>query len=110
MTLKLHTAEAILQRSGEFLDRAFADMNIETCAAASIAVAEAKAISEEAALFNSNTLFEMCGTKSTMRELNLDRHWRNARAHTTHDPSRWKFYAIENYYLNHINPPRHGWI
>jgi SfnB family sulfur acquisition oxidoreductase len=110
MALKLHAAEAILRRAGEFLDQAFADMNTETCAAASIAVAEAKAISEEAALFNSNAFFEVAGTKSTMQELNFDRHWRNARAHTVHDPSRWKFYAIGNYYLNQVNPPRHGWI
>jgi SfnB family sulfur acquisition oxidoreductase len=110
MTLKLHAAEAILRRSGEFLDRAFAEMNAENCAAASIAVAEAKAISEEAAIFITNSLFEMAGTKSTMGELNLDRHWRNARAHTVHDPSRWKFYAIGNYYLNNVNPPRHGYI
>lgn len=110
MALKLHIAEAILKRSGEFLDQAFADMNTETCAAASIAVAEAKATSEEAALFNSNAFFEMAGTKATLQELNFDRHWRNARAHTVHDPSRWKFYAVGNYYLNQINPPRHGWI
>ncbi|UBF29968.1 SfnB family sulfur acquisition oxidoreductase (plasmid) [Kovacikia minuta CCNUW1] len=110
MTLKLHAAEAILRRSGEFLDRAFAEMNTENCAAASIAVAEAKAISEEAAIFITNSLFEMAGTKSTMGELNLDRHWRNARALTVHDPSRWKFYAIGNYYLNNANPPRHGYI
>jgi len=110
MELKLHAAEAILRRAGEFLDRAFETVNEETVAAASIAVAESKAMSEEAALFNTNGFFEICGTKSTLQELNFDRHWRNARAHTVHDPSRWKYYAIGNYYLNNIKPPRHGWI
>lgn len=110
MSLKLHAAEAILRRAGEFLDSAFEEMNEETVAAASIAVAESKAISEEAAIFITNGFFEVCGTKSTLQELNFDRHWRNARAHTVHDPSRWKFYAIGNYYLNETKPPRHGWI
>lgn len=110
MELKLHAAEAILRRAGEFLDRAFANTNEDTVAAASIAVAESKAMSEEAAIFITNSFFEVCGTKSTLQELNFDRHWRNARAHTVHDPSRWKFYAIGNYYLNKTNPPRHGWI
>jgi SfnB family sulfur acquisition oxidoreductase len=110
MELKFHAAEAILRRAGEFLDRAFADMNESTVAAASIAVAESKAMSEEAAIFITNTFFEMCGTKSTLQELNFDRHWRNARAHTVHDPSRWKFYAVGNYYLNDVKPPRHGYI
>jgi SfnB family sulfur acquisition oxidoreductase len=110
MELKLHAAEAILRRAGEFLDRAFETVNEDTVAAASIAVAESKAMSEEAAIFITNSFFEVCGTKSTLQELNFDRHWRNARAHTVHDPSRWKFYAIGNYYLNNIKPPRHGWI
>lgn len=110
MELKLHAAEAILRRAGEFLDRAFETTNEDTVAAASIAVAESKAMSEEAAIFITNSFFEVCGTKSTLQELNFDRHWRNARAHTVHDPSRWKFYAIGNYYLNNTKPPRHGWI
>ncbi|MBW4690742.1 MAG: SfnB family sulfur acquisition oxidoreductase [Lyngbya sp. HA4199-MV5] len=110
MSLKFHAAEAILSRAGSFLDRAFADMNETTVAAASIAVAESKAMGEEAAIFITNAFFEVCGTKSTLQELNLDRHWRNARAHTVHDPSRWKYFAVGNYYLNDIKPPRHGWI
>jgi len=43
-------------------------------------------------------------------EYNLDRHWRNARTHTLHDPVRWKYYAVGNYVLNGINPPRHPWF
>jgi SfnB family sulfur acquisition oxidoreductase len=110
MELKLHIAEAILRRAGEFVDQAIADMNADTVAAASVAVAESKVAAEDAAIFITNTLFEVSGTRSTLQHLNLDRHWRNARAHTLHDPSRWKYYAIGNYYLNGLKPPRHGWI
>ncbi|AIO69791.1 putative acyl-CoA dehydrogenase domain protein [Burkholderia oklahomensis] len=38
----------------------------------------------------------------------LDRHWRNARTHTLHDPVCWKYIAIADYYLNDAPPPRHG--
>lgn len=110
MAMKLHAAEAILRRAGEFLDKAMVTMNADTVAEASIAVAESKASSEEAAMFVTNGLFEVSGTKSTLQELNLNRYWHNARAHTLHDPSRWKYHAVGNYYLNNTKPPRHGYI
>ncbi|EOD8933076.1 acyl-CoA dehydrogenase family protein [Pseudomonas aeruginosa] len=50
------------------------------------------------------------GVRSTLEELNLDRHWRNARTHTLHDPVRWKYHAIGNYQLNGVKPPRHAWL
>ena len=75
-----------------------------------IAVAEAKALATEASLLATNKLFELAGTKSTLKEFNNDRHWRNARAHTLHDPVRWKYYAVGNYFLNGVNPPRHPWL
>jgi len=110
MALKLHSAEAILRRSGEYIDKAMVEMNAATVAEASIAVAEAKASAEEAAMSIANALFEVSGTRSTLDKLNLDRHWRNARAHTLHDPSRWKYYAVGNFYLNDVKPPRHSYI
>jgi SfnB family sulfur acquisition oxidoreductase len=110
MALKLHSAEAILRRAGEYVDLAMANMNAETVAESSIAVAESKAMAEEAAMFISNALFEVSGTRSTLDRLNLDRHWRNARAHTLHDPSRWKYFAVGNFYLNEVKPPRHSYI
>jgi hypothetical protein len=40
--------------------------------------------------------------------LNLNRHWRNARTHTLHDPARWKVQHIGRYVLNGQLPPRNG--
>lgn len=110
LELRLHAAEALLERAADALTRAAAEANETTVAAASIAVAEAKVLTTEIALLASNKLFELSGTRSTLEELNLDRHWRNARTHTLHDPVRWKFHAIGNYYLNQVNPPRHPWL
>ena len=49
----------------------------------------------------------VASTKSTLQQFNYDRHWRNARTHTLHDPARWKYYAIGNYFLNGVIPLCH---
>jgi SfnB family sulfur acquisition oxidoreductase len=110
LSIRLYAAEALLDRAGEFLDIAQADSNAEAVAAASIAVAEARAISTEISLAAGSTLFELAGSQATLAEHGLDRHWRNARVHTLHDPVRWKYNAIGNYYLNDKNPPLRGTI
>lgn len=110
LAIRLHAAEALLERAGEYLDRARDDSSVDNVAAASIAVAEARAISTEISLAAGSTLFELAGSQATLAEHNLDRHWRNARVHTLHDPVRWKYHAIGNYYLNGENPPRRGTI
>ena len=110
LSVRLHAAEALLERSGEFLDIAQTNTTASTVAAASIAVAEARAISTEVALSAASTLFELAGSQATLAEYGLDRHWRNARVHTLHDPVRWKYHAVGNYYLNSENPPLRGTI
>ena len=79
-------------------------------ARASVAVGEAKVLTTQVALLAGEKLFELAGTQSTLDVHNLDRHWRNARTHTLHDPVRWKYNILGNYYLNNIRPPQHSWI
>ncbi|MCP1513953.1 SfnB family sulfur acquisition oxidoreductase [Pseudomonas rhodesiae] len=110
LSVRLHATEALLERAGEYLDRAQADSNAEHVAAASIAVAEVRALSTEISLAAGSTLFELAGSQATLAEHGLDRHWRNARVHTLHDPVRWKYHAVGNYYLNDANPPLRGTI
>jgi SfnB family sulfur acquisition oxidoreductase len=109
LEIKLHAAEALLQRAARFLDEAEEVPTEMTVARIATAVAEAKVVTTEIAILATNKLFELAGTQSTLAKYNLDRHWRNARTHTLHDPVRWKYYAIGNYYLNNVNPPRHPW-
>lgn len=109
LTLRLHAAEALLEKAGLAVDRAVEDASTATVARAQIAVAEAKVLSTEIALQATNKLFELAGTRSTLGVHNLDRHWRNARTHTLHDPVRWKYAILGNYALNGINPPLHAW-
>lgn len=108
IAVQLRGAWALLRRAGRLVDAARTSMDEHSVAAASIAVAEARALTTTASLDAANRLFELCGTSATLDELGLDRFWRNARTHTLHDPVRWKYHAIGNYYLNDTLPPRHG--
>lgn len=110
LTIRLHAAEALLDRAGEQLDATIADTNLDSIALAKIATAEAKVLSTDVALLAASKLFELAGTRSTLARHGLDRLWRDARTHTLHDPVRWKYHAVGQFYLNGIHPPLHSWI
>ncbi|TDV26816.1 SfnB family sulfur acquisition oxidoreductase [Paraburkholderia caballeronis] len=110
--IQLHAADALLERAARTLDEIAAQPAPPTeddVARASVAVAEAKVLTTEIALLAGEKLFELAGTQATLAEHNLDRHWRNARTHTLHDPVRWKYHLVGNYYLNGVKPARHAW-
>ncbi|CAB3799989.1 SfnB family sulfur acquisition oxidoreductase [Pararobbsia alpina] len=108
--IRISAADALLERAARTIDEARDAPDASSVAGASVAVAEARALTTEAAILATNKLFELAGTQSTLEQHNLDRHWRNARAHTLHDPVRWKYFAVGNYLLNGTAPPRHGAI
>ena len=76
---------------------------------AEIDSAKAQVVVAELALRASTDLFNALGASAAVADKQLDRHWRNARVHTLHDPVRWKYFHIGNYALNQVNPPRHPW-
>lgn len=109
--IQLHAAEALLERAARVLDEIAAqgEATEDDIARASVAVGEAKVLTTDIALLASEKLFELAGTQATLAEHGLDRHWRNARTHTLHDPVRWKYHLVGNYYLNGVKPARHPW-
>ncbi|WP_028225536.1 SfnB family sulfur acquisition oxidoreductase [Paraburkholderia ferrariae] len=108
--IDLHAAHEVLLEAGHTLDAlAAAPLDAEASACASVAVAQAKILTTRIALEASEKLFELAGSASTRAAHNLDRHWRNARTHTLHDPVRWKLHLLGNYHLNHVLPARHSW-
>ncbi|MGR9410016.1 SfnB family sulfur acquisition oxidoreductase (plasmid) [Rhizobium leguminosarum] len=109
LQLRLHAAQALLDKAGHAIDRAVADPTADNVAEAQVFTAEAKILSTEIAIEATNKLFELAGTRSTLAEHNLDRHWRNARTHTLHDPVRWKYSILGKYFLNGEKPPLHAW-
>ncbi|MBT2227618.1 SfnB family sulfur acquisition oxidoreductase [Nonomuraea sp. NEAU-A123] len=108
LAVKVRAAEALLGVAGAAVDAARADLTDESAAAASIAVATAKVFADPVAVELGSAVFELGGTRSSLDGLNLNRHWRNARTHTLHDPARWKIQHIGRYVLNGQLPPRHG--
>ncbi|MEF3090778.1 SfnB family sulfur acquisition oxidoreductase [Enterobacter sp. 10-1] len=106
---RLAAAEALLEQAGKTLDRYRNALNEENVALASVAVARAKVFTTEVALEAASRLFELSGTRATSSSNNLDRHWRNARVHTLHDPVRWKYQLLGNWVLNGVRPQRHDW-
>ena len=112
LNILLDAAILLLDDAAEYLDELdqIAAISAEQAAHASILVTEAKIYANDAALHISEKLLELGGSRASLSQHNLDQHWRNARVHTLHDPVRWKFHAIGDYYLNGTQPARHAWI
>jgi len=113
LAVTVRAAETLVADAGRQLDaaedeRAAGHLDGGQAGAASIAVAIAKAAADRAAVDAASALFELGGTRSAAAGLNLDRHWRNARTHTLHDPVRWKLQHIGRWTLTGTAPPRHG--
>lgn len=110
LAVEVSAAESMLRTAGERVDTALDKPWEQTASEASIAVATAKILGERTALEASSALFEVAGLRSASAELNLGRHWRNARTHTLQDPIRWRYHHIGRHTLSGIAPPRHGVI
>lgn len=104
----VRASEVLLKQAARSVDAAKANPTETSIAKASLDVAKARAHSTETALKASSKLIELAGSRGSQREDGLDRFWRNARVHTLHDASRWKYYFIANYLLNGVLPPRRG--
>lgn len=73
--------------------------------AAALEVAHAKIASNDASLLAGQKLFEIGGASATRRSVGLDRHWRNARTHTTHDPVGYRYVILGRHLLTDTPPP-----
>jgi len=108
MELGVRASEALLREAARAVDAANADLTADTAASASLAVAASRAHSAQVSVDVSSRLFEVAGTRSALDTLNLDRHWRNARTHTLHDPAAWKVQHLGRNALDGTPPPNHG--
>ena len=114
LSAAIHGAEALVEKAALSVDLA-ARSQLEgrlagealdaLLARSSIAVAEAKIASTRAALLVCERLYEVGGAATTQSRYNFDRHWRNARTHTTHDAVAYKYKAIGDYLVNGNYPP-----
>lgn len=105
MHAQVESADALVERAIERIEAAKADLTLETRVTASLAVAAAKLRSTEVSLEVSERLLEVCGAGATVAKYNFDRHWRNARTLTLHDPADYKSRLIADWLLNGTPPP-----
>lgn len=110
MQVRLAAAIQAVDAAARLMDAHRHDLDDDLVAEISVAVAIAKVLSTESALFATNKLFEVSGTGAVLEKLNLNRHWRNARTHTLHDPVAWKYHVIGNYVLNQTAPRKHNYL
>jgi len=99
-TYDLYDAEIRNPSSKEAAEQAAAEV--------SLAIAAAKTFTAQNALTISSHIFEHMGASGTDRRFAYDRHWRNTRTHSLHDPIRWKIHHLGNFRLNGILPPNSG--
>jgi len=102
LEVDVRAAEALLARAGAALDEADAGGDVTE---ARLAVAAAKAFAGEAALRVATAIFDFSGSSAADRRHGLDRHWRNARTHTLHDPARSKHLHLGRHVVDGIAPP-----
>ncbi|WP_375515264.1 acyl-CoA dehydrogenase family protein [uncultured Nostoc sp.] len=109
-------AEAIVLAAADGLDRLPAAQaqgeESETAAAlvASLSAAKAKLIVDDLALRSATLLFEVGGASTTKKSSNFDRHWRNARTLSSHNPNHFKARAIGDYEINGTPLPQRGFF
>jgi alkylation response protein AidB-like acyl-CoA dehydrogenase len=75
---------------------------------AAVDVAQAQFFAAEAALRCAELAFDVGGASATVREHNLDRHWRNARTVANHNPRAHKAGVVGAYHLTGAEPPTSG--
>ena len=80
----------------------------QAVSAAAIAAAKAKTVIDELAQKSASHLFDIAGASATVRDFNLDRHWRNLRTVASHNPAVYKAYVIGDHEVNGAPVPAQG--
>jgi alkylation response protein AidB-like acyl-CoA dehydrogenase len=105
LSSKAFAAEAIVLAAADALDcavNAAIDGNIDfgLSHVASLRSAQAKVVVDDLALTAATLLFEVGGASATRESAHLDRHWRNIRTISSHNPIAYKARAIGDYVVN----------
>lgn len=104
---QVRAAALLADRAGEALQRAIdvgPSLTDEQRAEAAIAVYEAKYLTTKVSLETTSRLFEIQGARATSAAYGFDRHWRNLRTHTVHDPVAYKAREVGDWALNRRAP------
>ncbi|UOE43125.1 acyl-CoA dehydrogenase family protein [Agromyces larvae] len=102
-------AEASVERGARAVDEVWRTIgtggDLQAAARrAAVAVYEAQLTATDAALHASTLVFDALGSSGVQADAALDRHWRNARTLTSHNPRIYKERVIGAYLLNGTDP------
>lgn len=107
LTSQVHAAALLTDRAGDALQTALAvgpALTEDQRAEAAVAVYEAKYFTTTVSLETVSRLFEIQGARATSSRYGFDRHWRNLRTHTLHDPVAYKAREVGDWVVNRRRP------
>ena len=105
--MALEGVRLLVERAAHLLDQAWAKgpaLSEHERGQLAIAIATAKVAATRQGLDLCSRLFEVTGARSTHASLRLDRHWRNLRTQTLHDPVDYKLHELGDWALNQSLP------
>ena len=109
-------AETVVLAAADALDiatdafEAGADNAVEAAHKAALLSAKAKIVADEFAIRGGSLLFDVGGASATKKAANLDRHWRNARTLSSHNPTTFKARSIGQYEISGTTLPTKGYF
>ncbi|MBJ7330971.1 MAG: hypothetical protein JHC95_13820 [Solirubrobacteraceae bacterium] len=108
-------AEAIVLSAADAIDRASATVvdgfpDPAAAHAAQIASASAKVAIDRFSYAVAARLFDAGGASATQSRYALDRHWRNVRTISTHNPTHLKATALGRWFVSGEAPPQNGFF
>ncbi|MET3964675.1 MULTISPECIES: acyl-CoA dehydrogenase family protein [Bradyrhizobium] len=109
-------AETVVLAAAEALDIATdafdagAANATEAAHTAALLSAKAKIITDDFAIRGGSLLFDVGGASATKKVTNFDRHWRNARTLSSHNPTTYKARSIGEHEINGTPLPAKGFF
>jgi len=103
----LESTRLLVERAGRVLDEAWAKgsaLTSEERGETAIAIATAKVAASRHGLELCSKVFEVTGARATHASVALDRHWRNLRTQSLHDPLDYKLHELGDWALNGTLP------
>jgi alkylation response protein AidB-like acyl-CoA dehydrogenase len=98
----LEATRALTNQAAEKLDIAWAKglaLTEEDRGLLATSISAAKVLATRTGLDITSRMFEVAGSRATHAGLRLDRHWRNLRTHTLHDPLDYKIKELGEWAL-----------
>ena len=105
--VRLQGARLLLDNAGRELDQAWAKgaaLGAQQRGQVAVAIATAKVAASRDGLELCSKVFEVTGARATQASVGLDRHWRNLRTQSLHDPLDYKLHELGDWALNQRLP------